>query len=219
MAQKREFSNLKQISVPSVLSVGCNLSVKAFLVCHRKCMTFQKVNSLIGLLNEVTLFLFSSLFDVWQMPGYQRFMKYKSLPSKEALEETRSQRDPTIFAFSFLSRGSVFLSHFALFSLCKRWLLVFWDERHLFGSLQRITELWKSLVFQSCSISILYPIWRWWSKGSELWEKLKDVCFGVNNNKTNPQTHRWLSFKDCPSANAREQIYQYLKSVRGIDES
>lgn len=91
------------------------------------------------------------------------------------------------FFFHFPALDAASLSHFVLFSFCARRLLVFQDERHLFGSLQRVTQLWKSLVLQRCSFSILHPILRWWSKGSELREKLKDVCFGVNNN-TNPQT-------------------------------
>lgn len=59
---------------------------------------------------------------------------------------------------------------------------------------------WKTLVWQPSKshrtlkvtciavlfILILYPIWRWWSKGSELKKKLKEVCFGVNSNNTNP---------------------------------
>lgn len=109
------------------------------------------------------------------MPDYHCCMKYMSFPSQEALEEMRSQRDPTIFTFSFASPGyCLSLSFCPVLLLCKT-AAGFWDERHLFGSLQRVTELWKSLVLQSCSFSILYPIWRWWSKGSELREKLK-VC-------------------------------------------
>lgn len=160
--------------------------------------------------------LFSGVSNVLQMPSYQHCMKYMSFPSQEAFEEIRSQKRPHNLRF-FISKLRILffpLSFLVLFSFCTRWLLVFFrDERQLFGSLQRVTELWKSLVFQSCSFSILYPIWRWWSKGSELREKLKDVCFGVNNNKTNPQTHKRPSFKDCPSANAREHtaVFPYLK--------
>lgn len=126
------------------------------------------------------------------MPDYQCCTKCMSFPSQEALEEMRSQRDPTIFTFSFPSPGCCLSLSFCPVLLLYEAAAGFGDERHLFGSLQRVTELWKSLVLQSRSFSILYPIWRWWSKGSELREKLKDVCFGVNNNNTNPQTRMRL---------------------------
>lgn len=41
--------------------------------------------------------------DVWQMPDYQCCMKCTYFPSPEAWEETRSQRDLTIFTF-FISQ-------------------------------------------------------------------------------------------------------------------
>lgn len=95
---------------------------------------------------------------------------------------------PLLFSFLF----AFFLD---LFSFCRRRLLFFFfflDERHLFGGLQRTTGLEKSLVLQSCSFSILYPIWKGWSKESEPREKLKDVWSVVNNTETNPQTHTRL---------------------------
>lgn len=142
------------------------------------------------------------------MPSYQRCMKHMSFPSQEVLERMRSQRDPMIFTCSFPNPGNCLSLSFCPVLLLYKGAAGFWDERHFFGSLQRVTELWKSLVLQSCSFSILYPIRRWWSKGSEPREKLKDVCSGVNNNNnTNPQTHTRQIFKDCPSANVREQIY------------
>lgn len=125
--------------------------------------------------------------DVWQMPDYQCYMKYTYFPSQDALEEVRSQRDPKFFAFTFRSPGYYLSLSFCPVLLLYKAAAGFWNERHLYGSLQRVTELSKSLVLKTYSFSMLYPILRWWSKGSELREKLKVVCFGVNNN-TNPQT-------------------------------
>jgi len=130
--------------------------------------------------------------DAWQMPAYQCCMKYMSFPSPEALEENViTKRSHNLH--DFISQPWILpLSPSLSLSFCPALLLYkaaagFWDERHLFGSLQRVRELLKSLVLQSCSFPILYPIWRCWSKGSELREKLKDVYFGVkNNNNTNP---------------------------------
>lgn len=179
-------------------------------------MTFHKANTLPGLPNGVKLFPFvlrcfqCSTNAQLSVPYEIHVISFTGgLRGNTITKET-----PQSSLFHFQAPDTAFLSFLVLFSFCTRWLLVFFrDERHLFGSLQRVTELWKSLVFQSCSFSILYPIWRWWSKGSELREKLKDVCFGVNNNKTNPQTHKRPSFKDCPSANAREHtaVFPYLK--------
>lgn len=64
----------------------------------------HKAGNLLGLRNG--LFLCSHPLqaqDVWQMPDTQCCVKYTSSPSQEALEEMRSQRDPTIFTF-FISK-------------------------------------------------------------------------------------------------------------------
>lgn len=59
----------------------------------------------------------------------------------------RSQRDPTIFTFSFPSPGYCLSLSFCPVLLLYKAAAGFRDERHLFGSLQRVTKNPKSHLY------------------------------------------------------------------------
>lgn len=112
-------------------------------------------------------------------------MKYMSFPSQEALEEMRSQRPhnlhyfiskPWIMPFSLILSCSPFVQSDCCFL---RWKTLVWQPSKSHRTL-KVTCI--AVLF----ILILYPIWRWWSKGWELKEKLKEVCFGEYNNTHRP---------------------------------
>lgn len=120
------------------------------------------------------------------------------------LEEPPSQRETSQSSLHFTALDAPCFFP-VLFSFCMR-LLVFQDERRLFGSLQRVAQLWKSLV-----LAVLFALHnfydQYWGddqKKSEPREKLKDVGFGLNNN-SNARGQAPAAFRDRPSGNSKKR--------------
>lgn len=145
------------------------------------------------------------------MSSYQCCMK--SFPSQEASPKKTSPSS----LFHLWALDTACRSHFVLFSLCTRRLLLFEMKDACLAAFKESRNSESHLYCRAALSLFLHPILRWWSKGWELREKLKDVCFGLNNN-TNPQTYMNL-FKDCASPKSRERFdYLFIWKMLVTDE-
>lgn len=143
---------------------------------------------LLGLLKGVRLLCLLQAVDVWQHAWLSKLSEAHVVFLAGGLRgRAITIRPHNLHLFISKTGIPLFFSLISVyFPFCTRQLLVFFgDERHLFSCLQRVTQHWKSLVLQSCSVSILNPILRWWSKRIRAEGEVKclrDVCSGVNNN-------------------------------------